>query len=355
MVTDERDVKQLHTSYDNLESAEHVVNDGVFRIRYAKGKALLSMVLFLVVWVAVMYGFFHLLKGQSAMEEVFVGTLKVKHFFWGIVVLTPLLVIGARIFKYLKASKFDAFLVLDLKRRVIKIPPLQYESQWLEKAPVFEHARYRHFQRRYSEFNVRLEGGERLPILHSVGYHRYYGKLEQALQVYGVKCERLEVDEDVVLGGGKELKKAGKKAKKQGLATVCLVAGVPFLLFGIVAFFQISAWGKQWEERKAKVERGEVPREKAEVVEKYKKEREAVLVLRVEGDEKIFYREPEEAIWRGVRKGDRLSVYRFGKKFFVPKTDVGGHEWGRWAFLAFGSLPLLIFSVLWVIAKRSKG
>lgn len=343
-------MKRLHKSYDNLECVEHLVEGSTFTIKYAKSKSILSMVAFIIVWFPVMYGFHSVLDSNNLLDDYFAGSITVEYFIWVIALSTPLLALGVSIYKYFKNTEFKEYLHIDFSQKLIKIPYLNHESVWQEQAPIFQHTRYRSDNENVSEFNVMLENGERLPILHSVGYNFYYRKLEKALKEFGVDCEKVEVDET-----------STKKEKLKGLSIFFLYAGIPFLIFGFIAFFMIGKWGKQWEERKELVDSGQVIEEKAIVVKKFIDKRRSgdstrtdyVIVLKQDEQSKTIRRTPPEKVWNSLSKDDVLSVYRFNEDFFIPITDVGGHNWAKWLFLAFGFIPMILFVTLRTYLKHT--
>lgn len=336
-------MKRLHNSYDSLESVEHIARGNTFTIRYSKSKSLISMVVFAIAFMGLIYGFYSILESKNVLDEYFINPIKIKHFIGFIGVLSPLIVLCLSIYKYLKRTEHREYLYIDLDTKLIRLPYQNYEEYWSDNAPMFHHTKYRADQNSVSEFNLKLQNGERLPILNCIGYCTYYSKLEKAIKSFGLECERVVVDE-----------RSKKKEKTKGLSYFFLIAGIPFLIFGIVAFSIIGSWGKQWEERKDLVNSGQIPEQKATITKKFISKNRSfdnvkidhVVVLKNKDMKRIIRRTPPKKIWNQLSNGDEISIYQFGEDFFIPATDVGGHHWGKWVFLGFGSTPIMIFIVL---------
>jgi hypothetical protein len=127
-----------------------------------------------------------------------------------------------------------------------------------------------------------------------------------------------------------------------GLLPVILF-GMMWASFGIVAFIQISAWGRAYDHKMSRIATGTVPKTTLFVAS-----------IRPNGDD-----QPGWIVWlssdrtqrarivaaRQVASADDLSVgqelsaYQFRDEYLIPTLDRGGHSWGRWLFLAFGLVP----------------
>lgn len=121
--------------------------------------------------------------------------------------------------------------------------------------------------------------------------------------------------------------------------------------FGLFAFFQIHAWGVEYDRKMAMIERGEVKPETLHVT--------GVSEDKEHGGWHIAIGKNGKAVaWRSdnkiedIRVGSAVTAYRFGDSYLIPRFDRGGHSTGKWIFLAFGLLPwpviggVLLFKIL---------
>lgn len=122
------------------------------------------------------------------------------------------------------------------------------------------------------------------------------------------------------------------------------VAGPAFfallwMAFGIFAFFQIHAWGVEYDRKMTMIERGEVKPDALNVT--------SVSADKDHGSWYVAIGKGKKAVaWRSVDKvddvvvGGPVTAYRFGDDYLIPRFDRGGHHWGKWVFLAVGLLPV---------------
>ncbi len=136
---------------------------------------------------------------------------------------------------------------------------------------------------------------------------------------------------------------------------------VGWIAFGLIAFMQIRDWGTEYDRKVAAVTRGDVQPETLHVLGIREKSSESediarwVVVLGDKENENIVasrrLRNPNT-----IDVGSEVIAYRFGNSYLIPRFDRGGHNWGKWAFLAVGLLPIPIVCgiVLFRVLRRRR-
>jgi hypothetical protein len=136
-----------------------------------------------------------------------------------------------------------------------------------------------------------------------------------------------------------------------------IVFGCVWAGFGIFAFVQISAWGRIYEHNVALVASGKVPAETLYIASMNKGTgnqddgRYIGLSTTYPPVEKITEYEHVISI-KDLEIGMPMDAYRIDGRYFIPKIHTGGHEWGKWLFLAFGLVPPLLGTAFLVIRRK---
>ena len=124
---------------------------------------------------------------------------------------------------------------------------------------------------------------------------------------------------------------------------LCLFASV-WIAFGVFAFFQIHAWGIEYDRKIAVIARGETTPETLNVLEVRQPTRSQEdsrwLIVLGNGEKTVAWRHVDAP--NDIRVGSEAIAYRFGDEYLIPQFDRGGHHWGKWVFLAVGLIPVPI-------------
>ena len=118
--------------------------------------------------------------------------------------------------------------------------------------------------------------------------------------------------------------------------------------FGLFAFFQIQAWGVAFDRKMAMIERGEVKPDTLSVTGLSEDKKHG-------GWNIAMGKEAKAVAWRTtndveeIRVGSTVAAYRFDDAYLIPRFDRGGHEWGKWVFLAIGFLPLPVIGLVLLV------
>ena len=132
--------------------------------------------------------------------------------------------------------------------------------------------------------------------------------------------------------------------------TFLIIAGIPFLAFGVFSFVVIYRWQIEWEQKVDAIRSHQVHAIQAKIVAiEVRHERSGhksasdnhYLIFQAPDSPEKIERHVDRDTWRNMRIGSTTPVYRFGDEYFVPLADTGGHDWGKWIFLLFGATPLI--------------
>jgi hypothetical protein len=156
-----------------------------------------------------------------------------------------------------------------------------------------------------------------------------------------------------------------KKRDAKSLSKLLMLGGVFGVIFGVILFFQISEWGKQWERRKALVESGVITPIDGYIAKKWISKHTSsrvngsahtdidnYVLIRSKYDDFRIRRSLGDTLWESLSVNQKLKVYPIEGDYFIPLTDVGGHNWGRWVFLFGGSTPFLIGFLIYIISNK---
>ena len=157
-----------------------------------------------------------------------------------------------------------------------------------------------------------------------------------------------------------------KKGYAKSLSKFLMLGGVFGVIFGVALFFQISEWGKQWERRKALVDSGAITPIDAYIakkwISKYTSSKgmkghasiniDHYVLIRSDSDDFRIRRSLGDKLWKSLDVNRKVKVYPIEEDYFIPLTDVGGHNWGRWVFLIGGSTPFLIGLLIYIISNK---
>jgi hypothetical protein len=134
----------------------------------------------------------------------------------------------------------------------------------------------------------------------------------------------------------------------------CLWAG-----FGIVAFIQISAWGRAYDQKQAAIAKGAVQEETLYVAVVNHSQRNTggwdlgIRKKSVDASKIVEYRHVNARDKLAV--GTPIAAFKFPDGYLIPRFDQGGFNWGRWAFLAFGLVPpMIVGTTAGLLAWRRK-
>tara|TARA_Y100000022_G_C13029613_1_gene274906 strand:- start:88 stop:525 length:438 start_codon:yes stop_codon:yes gene_type:complete len=140
------------------------------------------------------------------------------------------------------------------------------------------------------------------------------------------------------------------------------MASIPFTIFAIIAFFQLTAWGNEWNEKKELVDSGKIQPIEAEIIKKEKRtsiERVSnskrvktsyIVVLQIQEKEKI-QRSIGLETWKALKENQILEAYPIEDEYFIPSTDIGGHMKYRWIALGLGLSPLTMGGAIYTLRK----
>ena len=152
-------------------------------------------------------------------------------------------------------------------------------------------------------------------------------------------------------------RKLDRSINMKALQSFLLIGGIPFLAFGIFAFTNISFWGKQREQRKAAVDSGSVFPIEASINKKWTSRSRRTtnynLAIEISENRDLIFREVSSSVWNAFSVGQALKVYFFDGDYFIPATDLGGHNRGKWVFLTLGCSPVF-FGLVIAIIRHSK-
>tara|TARA_B100001093_G_scaffold505916_1_gene563998 strand:- start:38 stop:508 length:471 start_codon:yes stop_codon:yes gene_type:complete len=139
-----------------------------------------------------------------------------------------------------------------------------------------------------------------------------------------------------------------------------LIAGIPFIIFGLFMFFQVNQWGKEWEKRKEIADSGSISVTEIVVTKKWEHKSKSVTNNSIDVDynisltdntKRMINRSLSKDLWKKIRIGYKFSAYLIEDEYYIPRLDTGGHNWGKWAFLGFGLSPLFIALISYLLRK----
>jgi hypothetical protein len=135
----------------------------------------------------------------------------------------------------------------------------------------------------------------------------------------------------------------------------CIWAG-----FGIVAFIQISHWGREYDRKMAMIASGKVQPQMLYVarIDRDADAGEWGIGLNRRRDQTRSTDNDEYGHVKnlgGLTLGAPVPAYRIDGKWFVPRLNSGGFNLGKWVFLAFGlAPPLLAAGVAILVSVRRR-
>jgi hypothetical protein len=123
--------------------------------------------------------------------------------------------------------------------------------------------------------------------------------------------------------------------------------------FGVGAFFHIRSWEAEHDRRMAAIRAGEVEPVTLYVLAAYRDEGRGTWLVKLGTGESGVVACRQAASIEGLAVGTPMEAYRYPDGYFIPRfyNDV---RWGKYAFLAFGLLPLPVLGLVLAVRRARR-